>query len=201
MVFWDELDEQLIRRALERLPKGEPSPTPRRAAVAALLSPGPRGVRLLLIRRAVRAGDPWSGHIALPGGYARGDEPDLDAALRETLEEIGVDLTREARLLGALDALTPHRTAAVTVRPFIFAWNGKVAFERNLEVEELLWANLSELASGASDIEYEVELGGQRARFPAWSVDGHVVWGLTYRVVKNLMEQVDTARTSVYAEE
>jgi NUDIX domain len=50
---------------------------------------------ILFIKRAGRAGDRWSGHVALPGG--RRDRPDLDdraAAIRETKEEVGLDLTR-----------------------------------------------------------------------------------------------------------
>jgi 8-oxo-dGTP pyrophosphatase MutT (NUDIX family) len=51
---------------------------------------------ILFIKRAGRAGDRWSGHVALPGG--RRDPPDLDdraAAIRETREEVGLDLTRD----------------------------------------------------------------------------------------------------------
>src|SRR5258706_13265424 len=78
----------------------------RRAAVALVLSPSladAPALSLLLVRRAERDGDPWSGHMALPGGHAHPSDVDLlHTARRETLEEVGIDLT-DAELLGRLD--------------------------------------------------------------------------------------------------
>ncbi len=49
---------------------------------------------VLFIRRAGRAGDRWSGHVALPGGKRDPeDADDLAAAIRETMEEVGLDVT------------------------------------------------------------------------------------------------------------
>lgn len=53
----------------------------------------------LFIKRASRRGDRWTGHIALPGG--RRDPEDVDdgaAAVRETMEEVGIDLTADSVL-------------------------------------------------------------------------------------------------------
>src|SRR6478752_6570976 len=70
------------------------------AAVAAVLVPSPDAV--LLIRRAERAGDPWSGHMALPGGRREPEDADLvETARRETFEEVGLQLAR-SDLLGGL---------------------------------------------------------------------------------------------------
>jgi len=66
------------------------------------------GLELLVIRRAENEFDPWSGHMALPGGGREpGDESVYDTARRETLEEIGIDLD-EGRFLGRLDDLDPR---------------------------------------------------------------------------------------------
>ena len=75
------------------------------AAVAAILRPnvGIAGYDILFIRRAEYEGDPWSGHMALPGG--RVDPQDRDeeaAAIREVHEEVGIDLRAQGRLLGRL---------------------------------------------------------------------------------------------------
>ena len=49
---------------------------------------------ILFIKRATRVGDKWNGHVALPGGK-RDPEDDDDAvtAMREALEEVGIDLS------------------------------------------------------------------------------------------------------------
>src|SRR6186713_2279177 len=96
---------------------------PRRAAVALVLAPSSAGeatLSLLLVRRSEREGDPWSGHMALPGGHAHPEDADLlHTARRETLEEVGVDLAG-AELLGQLDDVSPMRSSDMAVRPFVF---------------------------------------------------------------------------------
>src|ERR1043165_8679648 len=95
----------------------------REAAVALVLSPdalpGP-ALSVLLVRRSEREGDPWSGHMALPGGHAHADDASLaHTARRETLEEVGIDLGH-TELLGRLDDVTPMRSSEIAVRPFVF---------------------------------------------------------------------------------
>jgi len=100
----------------------------KRAAVAAILRPGPSSAEVLFIRRAEHPGDPWSGHMAFPGGRQDpGDVALLDTARRETLEEIGLDLSR-AELLGRLDDLQAVARGVHTdllIRPFVFALEGE----------------------------------------------------------------------------
>ncbi|MBD0320648.1 MAG: NUDIX domain-containing protein, partial [Gemmatimonadetes bacterium] len=94
----EELASALAARPPRRAEAEERVPS---AAVALLLRPSGDGPELLLIRRAEREGDPWSGHMALPGG--RADPRDRDAAAtaaRETLEEVGIDVVRGGRFLG-----------------------------------------------------------------------------------------------------
>src|SRR4051812_4516960 len=69
----------------------------RYAAIALVLRPSERGEpELLMIKRAEHAEDPWSGHVACPGGRMDPDDRDLEAtAIRETWEETGIDLARD----------------------------------------------------------------------------------------------------------
>lgn len=194
MPIWDRLDRELVQRALNAPLAPATLATSRRAAVAALLADGDAGVELLLIRRAERPSDPWSGHMALPGGHLDPSDADLLAtAVRETREELGVDLARDAELLGRLRDFQPIKTLDLSVTPFIFGTFGKPPVVPNIEVDLALWTPVAELASGATRFEHELSLGGQALRFPAFRVGPHVVWGLTYRVVDELLDQIARA--------
>lgn len=58
----------------------------------------------MFIKRAAREGDRWTSHVALPGGKRDPeDEDDKATAVRETSEEIGLDLNgRDAMFVGNL---------------------------------------------------------------------------------------------------
>src|ERR1700680_3050243 len=90
-----------------------------RAAVALVLRQGARGLEILLIKRAEHMDDPWSGHVALPGGREEPADASLqETAVRETLEETGIDLARDGEVLGALDDLRPTTAPnTILVRP------------------------------------------------------------------------------------
>jgi len=149
-----------------------PADGQRRAAVAAVLHDEPAGPRVLLMKRAERAGDPWSGHISLPGGGYQADDPDLLAtAIRETHEELGIVLGPE-QLVGSLSPLAP-RTAGPTlveVSPFVF--RTRVALDP---------------ISGALDSSHVYARGGTTLTFPSWTYEGHVIWGLTRRILDDLV--------------
>src|SRR5258705_6854336 len=105
------------------------------AAVAVILHDGDDGIEALFIHRAIRAGDTWSGQIAFPGGRRDpGDVDLLDTAIRETHEEVGVDLTSAERL-GTLDDLYPRTPVLppVVVRPFVFALTSRPPMVLNPE--------------------------------------------------------------------
>jgi 8-oxo-dGTP pyrophosphatase MutT (NUDIX family) len=166
-----------------------------RAAVAAVLRAGAQGAEILLIRRADRPGDPWSGHMAFPGGRRDPGDADLQAtAVRETREEVGLDLDADGALLGRLadlEAVTrAHRTGLV-IAPFVFALERDAPLSPSpVEVAETLWVPLAPLArgEGAGTVPYERE--GVALALPCWHVEGHVVWGLTYRMIHLLIEAV-----------
>src|SRR5438093_2935884 len=108
------------------------------AAVAVVLHDGNDGIEALCIHRAVRAGDVWSGQIAFPGGRRDPGDADLLAtAIRETMEEVGVDLSSAERL-GVLDDLYPRTPVLppVVVRPFVFALTSR-SEEHTSELQSL----------------------------------------------------------------
>ena len=160
----------------------------RRAAVALILT-GRDGEALsvLLVRRADREGDPWSGHMALPGGHEHESDADLvQTARRETFEEVGIDLS-PAELLGRLDDLSPLRSSQIVVRPFVFWSAVEPAITLSAEVAEALWVPLDTLASGALRATSEVEVRGARLQVPAFVIEGRIVWGMTYFLLERFL--------------
>jgi len=166
----------------------------RPAAVALVLLDDSRpatGLEILLIRRAERPDDPWSGQIAFPGGRYEPDDPDLLAtAIRETREETGVDLTSAERL-GPLDDLYP-RTATlppVVVRPFVFALVRRPPpLVPSDEVQRAFWLPLSRLGEAGVRRDITLTLRGVERTFPAYLVDDELIWGMTERILTPFIE-------------
>lgn len=163
------------------------------AAVAAVLREQEGDAEVLLIRRAQQESDPWSGHMAFPGG--RQDASDVDllhTAVRETEEEVGLRLRPEDHLLGRLDdlpAVARGRRVGLIIAPFVFAIGGDPVLVPNAaEVDELVWAPLGPLVRGARNTIFRYQLDGRSVELPAYDVDGRVVWGLTHRMLGELFE-------------
>lgn len=182
-----------VRRALRaHRPRPVEAPEARPAAVALILLEAAAGVEALFIRRAVRAGDPWSGQVALPGGRRDDTDPDLLAtAIRETREETGVDLAA-AEPLGALDDLHP-RTATlppVVVRPFVFALERRPPLVASEEVQRAFWLRLARLAAPGVRRDVELTVRGTVRIFPAYLVDEELIWGMTERILTPFLELI-----------
>ncbi len=161
------------------------------AGVAAVLRATDRGAEVLVIHRAEHPQDPWSGHMALPGG--RQDPGDADvraAAERETTEEVGIDLAAHGRFLGSLDevlAVSKARATGLVVSPFVYALNRDVEISANEEVQATLWIPLTKLASGEHRTARPVEWEGTRLMLPAWNWQDRIIWGLTWKMLNSLI--------------
>lgn len=166
------------------------------ASVALVVRPDPSGLELLLIRRATVAGDPWSGHMALPGGRRSPHDADgLETAMRETHEEVGIDLRRSGSVLGRIDDVQPGSGAPrIVVSPYVFAVPPGTGTRVNHEVDLAVWVPLERLAEPGAATHYLHALAsGESLRFPAIGYQEHVIWGLTYRIVSQFLA---IARTS-----
>lgn len=162
----------------------------RRAAVSLVLSDREGELSALLVRRAVREGDPWSGHMALPGGHEHPTDRDLlHTAERETLEEVGLDL-EGAELLGRLDDVSPMRSSAMVVRPFVFWLPHVPTLSTSDEIAETLWVSLADLASDNLRATREVEVAETRLSVPAFVIGERVVWGMTFHVLERFLAQI-----------
>lgn len=153
-----------------------------------IIVPDPDAV--LIIRRAERSGDPWSGHMGLPGGRRQPSDTDaLATAIRETREEVGVRLSREW-CLGALDLVSPRAASApqIAVQPFVFALADRAALSPNHEVSLAIWIPIRELREPGSYRPVALELRGELRSFPAYHVGEHVIWGMTERILTPILE-------------
>jgi len=179
-----------VERLIGRLPARDTRPPDdgrRRAAVAAVVYDDPTGPRVLMMKRVERIGDPWSGHIALPGGGYQASDGDLRVtAIRETQEELNVDLA-DARFVGPLPVLSPLSAGpgGVEVTPFAFATEQLPATTPGPEAVSAFWLPLELAASGTLDAEYVYP--GTARTFPCWSYEGHTIWGLTWRILRDLL--------------
>jgi 8-oxo-dGTP pyrophosphatase MutT (NUDIX family) len=183
---WDDL-----ARALQgREPVRVGSDVPRAAVALVLRGGGPGGLELLFIRRAEHEKDPWSGHMGFPGGRAEpGDEGLEETAVRETLEETGLDLAGDGEPLGALDevrALARGRPVDLVIAPFVFRLRRRLDGAPSHEVVSLHWLPLETLLApeARSTLQYQHE--ETVLDLPCLRIDDLVIWGLTYRMFENL---------------
>lgn len=190
MVLSSELLSERLRAAPRRpIARG---PSTGVAAVAAVLR-NLEDPEILFIKRAEHPRDPWSGQMALPGGrQAPMDEDCRATAVRETREEVGIDLGAHAIHLGALgdvQASFRARSIDLVIVPHVFVLEAEVTAEPDpSEVELAVWAPLGPMLRGESRTSFSYRHEGEELRFPAWRVGEHVVWGLTHRMLDALFE-------------
>lgn len=169
----------------------------RQAAVAIVLHESEQRPEVLFIKRATVEGDPWSGHMAFPGGHMEGGDANLvEAAMRETEEEIGLDLT-SSRLIGPLShqrAAPRGRTIDMLVAPYVFALESIPDLKLNHEVDEVVWGSFDAMYRGSNhDVEYR-PVADTKVAFNGYRLaDRHFVWGLTYRTLQTLFAAIDPA--------
>lgn len=186
-----------------RLAAASTSPAPadertRQAAVAVVLRAKNGQTEMLFIKRAEKAGDPWSGHMAFPGGHREPQDASLQiAAIRETAEEIGLDIA-DAPMLGALPPQEPQSVRrSLLVAPFVFKIDADPVFALNHEVAEAVWTPLAPMYHGHNadrstpPFDAGAPTDGPGA-FNGYRLSGgHFVWGMTYRMVQTFFETID----------
>ncbi|MBT8171279.1 NUDIX domain-containing protein [Candidatus Bathyarchaeota archaeon] len=205
-IFWEEdinnlsleIDRKIIRKMrenqgnkekytnniLEKLKKiqKKPKDTNANAAVAVILRSNIQGLQVLLVKRAEKLSDPWSGQTALPGGKRNLKDHDLkQTVIRETIEETGIDLLKDCRFLGKMNSFRSTQKPEMQIVPFVFFQDEKQDIELNDELDEYFWVTLKEIQKNKGTMKFRKE------EFPAFIIGNHIIWGLTLRILKYLL--------------
>ena len=155
------------------------------AAVAILLRERNDDLEFFLVKRAEVEGDPWSGDMAFPGGKRGDDDRDLvETASREVLEETAIDL-REKSKLGYMKPIFSSVRTNMKVQPIVYVYDEEPEVSLNYELTRYLWAPLSELVQSRT----KQDVKGWNS--DVYKYDGEVVWGLTFRMLEQLIEIIE----------
>ena len=185
----------LVRAVVSRKPAlVEPQESERRAAVALLVRldearevPTPQ---LLLIKRATYEGDPWSGHVALPGGRREAGDPSLErTVIRETWEETAIDIDRDGRLIGCLDEVAPRTPVLppIIITPFVGLVRSDVEIVASPEVADWFWIDVAALRDPEISREVVLELSSGPRTVMSFQHGAHTIWGLTERILRQFL--------------
>ncbi len=148
----------------------------KRAAVAIIH----HGDDTLLIKRKEFPGDPWSGHIAFPGGHVHEDETLEQGLLREIREEVNLEIL-EDQISVRMGMFHPNRSSELSVYPMVIEADGLDRADKGPEVEDLRIVNLKSF----------VQTRHPEYGLPALDYNGWIVWGLTYRIIMTYLEGVE----------
>ena len=167
----------------------------KRSAVAMILQVRQGELHILMIKRAEREGDPWSGHMAFPGGRMdKTDAHGFAVAVRETEEEVGLTLGPEDQCIGRLSDINarPHKGAfGMAVSPFVFRLEREVQFTPNYEVAEVVWVPLEFLLDTDNREKMTWEIKGLEIPLPCYMYQGRRIWGLSLMMLDELMDLVE----------
>ena len=176
------MDHNLIAEKLSKTLKPASEKMDAHAAVVVLLKSTSQDLQVLLVKRAERLGDPWSGQTALPGGKRAPCDKDLKATVvRETLEETGINLLVGCRFLGAMEPVRSTQKPEMKILAFVVLQEKEQTIKLNEELTEHFWAPLEELAKNEGT--FKSGFGEQAA----YLNENYVIWGLTYKIMKNLL--------------
>lgn len=168
----------------------------RRCAVNLLIHEDPQhGLMIFMIQRAIHKSDPWSGHMAFPGGRMETSDASIQSAgLRELHEEVGIADTDELIHIGRLsDLITKAHMARrpMVITPFVYRVETIPEVRHNYEVGDSLWVPLKFLVDPRNRHVMKWRFGGIQMRLPCYYYRGKQIWGLSLSMLDELVLLLD----------
>ena len=186
---WSELSHV---RNIEKLSKVLKQVSERQdadAAVALLLKPVKKDLKIFFVKRVENPNDPWSGQMALPGGKRDARDQNLkQTVVRETLEETNINLLNRCRFLGVMEPLRSTQRPEMKILPFVFLLKHEPSIKLNEELEWFVWISMEELSQNKGTVKFSF------GEHPAYIVGKSVIWGLTYRILKKFFHNLEQLR-------
>lgn len=198
----------LVRRGIEwRVEAGRVLDAPASARHAAVLvlfgrldgvparagGPVPADLDVLLQRRAATLGH-HPGQVSFPGGGLEPGETPEQAAVREAVEETGLD-PAGVEVLGTLaDLALPVSNHRVTPVPAWWARPSAVVAVDHAETVDVFRVPVADLLDPANRAVVVHRRAGSTVRTPAFEVSGVLVWGFTALVLDGLFDAVGWTR-------
>ncbi|MCU0242742.1 MAG: CoA pyrophosphatase [Vicinamibacteria bacterium] len=187
LVSWERL-----QAALRRTAPAETAHDAAWAAVALILREYRERIELLFIERAEHPRDPWSGHMAFPGGRREERDDSLEhTARRETHEEIGLDLARSGRCIGRLPDLRVLRRRELNIAPFAYRLIADVDLALSDEVRAVHWIDTALLLEPATHAMIRDPDPLSPGEWPCLRIEGKIIWGLTLAMWQSLAQRFD----------
>ena len=157
------------------------------AAVVALLRENNHHIEILFVKRTQTPHDPWSGQTAFPGGKRSSVDKDLkDTVIRETCEETNIDLRKGCKFLGTLAPIRSIQRPKMQILPFVVLQLKDQKIMLNHELAKFFWVPLTELTTNKGTTQY------MSKNFPAYVIENHVVWGITYQISNSIVSKLQT---------
>lgn len=153
------------------------------------------------IKRASFSNDSFSGHVAFPGGKRKKtDRTVLDTAVRETKEEIGVDILENGKILGSLDIVRPFTPSMRhhVVKPYVSFLKQNVKFTRNYEVEEIFWVPIEHLLNEDNRTIRVKTRDGRKIDDYVFQFDNYIIWGLTGRILNQFFDKTRSIFDTIF---
>ena len=193
-----------IRSALSAPEPAESAPAARRASVAIVLAGDSDARSVCFVERARRAGDPWSGDVAFPGGWTKHEDESLRAAaMRETHEEIGLALA-DAHHVGDVPPMQISRfhsgIGIIGASVFHVGESRPSLCLEQREIAHAFWAPIAHLHHPDNRTVMHWSRSGPPRPRPAIAFDGRVIWGLTYRILVRFSNLATQGRSPLEAD-